>query len=51
MPNQRVQLTASVKGILRRPADELRWSKLEEVRRALTGPRPTGGLKSVDPFV
>ena len=35
MPNQRVQLPASVKGILRRPADELRWSKLEEVRRAV----------------
>ena len=34
-PNIRVQLPASVKSILRKPADELSWSRLEEVRRAV----------------
>ena len=34
-PNQRVQLPASVKGVLRKPSDELSWVKLEGVRKAV----------------
>ena len=34
-PNQRVQLPASVKGVLRKPSDELSWAKLEGVRKAV----------------